>query len=977
MATINTNVSNNYFDSVSDFCTSKPNNNATINIMHINAQSCANIEKFDEIKYILDNSKHRIDVVIISETWFKPNQLCLYNITGYTPVHSCREQMRGGGLSIYIKEPCNIAKTEIKNDVWNLINVELRNFKGLNKLNICGVYRPPRRANLCNYLQELERLVAGISGDKVLIGDMNIDMSKPTDRDVKRYTDTMTSLGLTLCNDKITRESSTAILDHVYTNMESNRKIHTATVKCNFSDHNLLITSIESRVIAATGSTTTKKIDYDKLASFVEEKINDIALATDPNVHYDALCDLLQSALAQATTTKLKKEVKRKYCEWLQRSPNVIKLIKKKNNLYRKHKVTIKNRTCDPRILVRLRELQNQLTEVKRIAKNTYYDQLFTECRDTRSTWRAINNVISTAKTKSKSNDLIIKKNNIEIQSEYVAEEFVDHFATVASKIATKIGVQPDDSPNKLDTIKYSTSSIFLNPVTPDEIHNLIAAMKTKKAYGLDNISAKTIKCCAVSLIPHLVTILNNCFEQGIYPDSLKSARLVPIYKAGDKNDVANYRPISVLPVLNTIFERAILNRLLFFLESKKYFYNFQYGFRKKSSTKLALAEILDTIQRRVDAKQIVTGLFMDLSKAFDCVDHNILLYKLEMAGIRGCALQLFTSYLTNRKMIVNVNGKYSGERAITIGVPQGSVVGSILYLIYVNDMGHLKLSGKLCLFADDSSVFYANKTVQQNMERMKPDIEIINEYFRLNKLSLNANKTKFVHFAPAQKKFIAEENLNADGFVIEKVNSIKYLGVHIDSQLTWANHVDHVCGRVAAAAGILRKLSFLPRKILRQLYFSLAHSHLSYAAIVWASATDSILNKLQILQRRALKAYLKLNLQHPTLELFINEASHILPLKAIRVQQACELVFRSIHCLTPANLSFGYVEHRRSQRRQRMLYLPPLTTKTGRSSLSYFGPLCYNQLGPEITRITLEASFKRSLKMFLNDTENMRKYIR
>lgn len=202
----------------------------------------------------------------------------------------------------------------------------------------------------------------------------------------------------------------------------------------------------------------------------------------------------------------------------------------------------------------------------------------------------------------------------------------------------------------------------------------------------------------------------------------------------------------------------------------------------------------------------------------------------------------------------------------------------------------------------------------------MKPDIEKINEYFRINKLSLNANKTKFVHFAPAQKKFIAEETIITDGITIDRANSIKYLGVHIDSHLTWVNHIDHVCGRVAAAAGIIRKLSFLPRKILHQLYFSLAHSHLSYAAIVWASATDNTLNKLQILQRRALKAYLKLNLRYPTIELFTHEAVHILPLKAIRVQQACEMVFASMHCSTPANVSFDYVQHRRSRRRQRML---------------------------------------------------------
>lgn len=364
----------------------------------------------------------------------------------------------------------------------------------------------------------------------------------------------------------------------------------------------------------------------------------------------------------------------------------------------------------------------------------------------------------------------------------------------------------------------------------------------------------------------------------------------------------------------------------------------------------------------------------MDLSKAFDCVNHEILLYKLEMAGIRGQALELLRSYLTNRKMSVNFNGFVSTEKTICIGVPQGSV---LLYLVYVNDMAALKLNGKLRLFADDSALFYANKLVSENDYQMRQDIRLLSDYFRINKLSLNVSKIQYVHFAHPRKKIQAVDSVSVDNVEIHRAETVKYLGLHIDSHLTWNEHVNHVSAKVATAAGMMRKLNFLLIHILRKLYFALAHSHLSYAAIVWASATDSTRNKVQELQRKALKACYKLGARYSTIELFTQFARGILPLKAVRVQQVCETVYSSLHRTSPINLIFRRNLDYHLHRRRKPLRVPTINSKFGEQGITYFGPKCYIDLPVELQITNSEMKFKSLLGRHMRCPTQITKYIR
>ena len=426
-------------------------------------------------------------------------------------------------------------------------------------------------------------------------------------------------------------------------------------------------------------------------------------------------------------------------------------------------------------------------------------------------------------------------------------------FTQMGSKLAEKLN---PTSAKFSDYLKSpNPASIFLQKILESEIWKLIQELDTSKSVGIDEIPPKVLKWGAQTFVPLLTKLFNVCINEGIYPDSLKLARVVPVFKDGNKNDVTSYRPISILSQFNRIFEKLLRDRLYNFLGKK--IYKKQFGFQPKHSTEQPVLDLKEHIIENCSKKMVSCILFLDLKKAFDSVSHQILLKKLEYYGVRGVALDLFKSYLSNRKQITRIHDDVSVFDLIEWGVPQGSVLGPLLFLIFIND---IPLASDLStwLFADDTVLVESAKNLSLLELKMNEQVEKVQAWLLANKLS--------VHYVDKSKYMLVNSNNNIrveDGcfelkmanHILDRTKTYKYLGIIVDEKFSWADHINAVCKKLSQAAGIIFKVRYLlSRDALMLLYHSLVGQKLRYGLICWATATNFLLNKVDVLHNKIVR---------------------------------------------------------------------------------------------------------------------------
>ena len=322
---------------------------------------------------------------------------------------------------------------------------------------------------------------------------------------------------------------------------------------------------------------------------------------------------------------------------------------------------------------------------------------------------------------------------------------------------------------------------MFFDPVTPNELSEISNAFRPGKAAGHDRIPISIIKQSIQIIADPLAHIINLSITHGIVPDQMKIARVIPLFKAGDRSLFTNYRPISILPSFSKFLEKVVYNRLYNYLSKLEILCDNQFGFRKNHSTSLALIDLYEKISLALDRNEHAVGVFLDLSKAFDTVDHNILLDKLEHYGIRGVALDWVRSYLSNRLQFVQFNSQCSSPQTICCGVPQWSILGPLFFLLYINDLNNVSTLVELSLFADDTNLFMSHTDPVYLAASLSSELNKLSTWFKANKHSLNLKKTNFMLFKPRRKSYHFPMQICINEQRIEQVEETVFLGVILD----------------------------------------------------------------------------------------------------------------------------------------------------------------------------------------------------
>ena len=389
------------------------------------------------------------------------------------------------------------------------------------------------------------------------------------------------------------------------------------------------------------------------------------------------------------------------------------------------------------------------------------------------------------------------------------------------------------------------------------ETYKLISKLVNKNSCAYDLVSNKILKATIDIITPYLVVLFNKCIKEGVFPNSFKLAEVIPLFKGGDRQDPDRYRPISLLPTIGKLFEKILSIRVLKFLSKHEIVSKHQIGFRAKFSTDYAFVDIYDKLINNLDKGLSSCAIFLDLAKAFDSVDHRILLKKLDYYGIRGKALQLFESYLDSRSQYVKVNNVTSSCINILFGVPQGSILGPLLFLIFINDLPDAT-NLYVKLFADDTFLCTENEDFAALENEVNLELEKVFVWLASNKLTLNIDKCKFMIIS--NKCEIPNLSVKLDGISLESCESYKYLGVFIDKNLNWEPHIDYITQKISKACGALAKLRHcIDTSTLINVYHALVYSYLRYGIIIWGNDSQNALKPLVVVVNRAIRIIGKL----------------------------------------------------------------------------------------------------------------------
>ena len=813
----------------------------SLSIFMLNIRSCK--KNFDNFVANFSSCISYFSCIILTETWLSPDRDKIFDIPGFY-CHDVYRNQYGGGIKLYLKN-CFQSKVlkdfTIMNDVLEMLTVEL--FYCGFKFILITVYHPPTSFLEKNieFVTSFSSCLANILSLKkpiVVAGDINLNLLNPKNN---FYTDLfisnlfefnlrplITKPTKVNLDNPITRYS---ILDQIWVS-EGLSSSSSYIVPLGITDH-FPVCAIVSSVLTNTIPTTVKKRPLTargkETFSILLSNIHIAETAGDMNFIYSTYHKEVFKVYETAFPLMAKSLKVGQSAPWM--SFRLKQCIKKKAKLYKLYLRGVISKGV-------YTAFKNRLTNIIRRSKALYYAKLFHEnAKNSKVVWTIINSLLT------KGTNPVLERvinNGVVLTGEALADYANNYFVSIAATLSSSL-------PASLAFTCLAPPvvvSCYFYPASFNEVVKIIKNMKNKGSKILD-IYPLLLKENIVLFGNHFMVLYNCSLVKMVFPDLLKIARVSPVHKSGDVNIIDNFRPISSLPIFSKIFERLTLNRMESFICRNSILTPCQFGFRKGRSTSLAVIKLVSHVVQAYHQKIYSACFFLDLRKAFDTVDHELLIKKLEHYGFRGQCSEYMRSYYKNRKQFVCVDGNDSSFRSVINGVPQGSILGPLCFSLYINDMP-LAVDVEVILFADDAAFVVVSHSLAGLYEKIKKLFSDLSWYLNVNRLIPNSGKSKLMMFR--SRPTMELPSFSFGGEEIEWVTGYKYLGITLTNNLNYSTHLNNVSLKISRITGTFTSLrTFLPRNILIKLYYALVFPHLTNHIIVWGSAPPSHLKVLTV----------------------------------------------------------------------------------------------------------------------------------
>lgn len=831
----------------------------------------------DDLQVTLAPLEFEPDILILTECRLdckKPIPQ-IQNYSSFSTIHNMNQN---DGVVIFSKNNLKVKVKEIKMIHASCLQLEIFNYT------ILGIYRSPSNRNAEKFIESLRTHLDSIKGHSniIITGDININIiSRIDDTTFERnnrhtYLNMLSTYGLLPGHLLPTRLRN--CLDHVIIKLnkrKTNAKI--AVLNTTITDHKTILTSISKTKQTNKCPKTKTYVNFDKaLDSIANKNISDLLFCEDPNALVELLVYKINESLQEHTTIKTIPKSSRTIKPWI--TPGILRCIRNRNKMQKR----AKNNPFDQILNVTYKRYRNYCNNlIKKLKRKYDKTQLTNSIKNTKLLWNNIKNITNLKRNKTSNTELLEMTQCPKQSVNMVNDFFVNVGRVLAENIQSHYPALATNAPLSFDA---HLTTFVLSDTDVNEVEKIIMSLKSDSAPGSDNIPTRFLKLAKNHIIPVICHLVNLCFSKGVFPSVLKQSIITPVFKSGSKNDVNNFRPISVLTAISKVLEKIINSRLIGFLDKYDILSNSQYGFRQGRSTHDAIKDLTSLIIEQLDKGKKCLTVFLDLKKAFDTVSIPTLLRKLERIGIRSTPLELMKDYLCNRRQKTKVGDYISEDQYVTYGVPQGSVLGPTLFLIYINDLCNYKIKqGHIFSYADDTAVVFTGESWDYVHKVAEAGLSKVNTWLKQNLLTLNTSKTNYICFGIYNSSQPKMSNLRihdcnclgnnyCDCPSIEKVAFTKYLGVIIDQRLSWHQHLELTTSRIRKLIYTFKNLRHVAeRDLLNQIYLALGQSILTYCIYIWGGATKVKFLELERAQRSLLKVMYFKPYRFPTQDLYHN----------------------------------------------------------------------------------------------------------